>query len=473
VTSQTIRLPDVDDDTNDLATGLLGQLDRFSRRNRRLEAYYEAERTLRKMHGGIVPEQYYKLGLVLGWAAKGVDGLGRRCNLERMVWADGDLDDSGYREVWDANRLGSEVDQAITDTLIHGVSFAVASNGVDDGQQGLVHFYSALDATGERNPVTRRLDSLLIVRARDKERVTALTLLLDGETIAAQIVDGKWEIVEYSEHTFGVPAAPLVYRPRLRKPMGRTRITRAARGFQDAAGRALVRLEGHMDVYAYPEFWMLGADPSIFRNADGTPMPEWAQRLGRIKGIPDDADRDDSLARADVKKFDAASPEPHLKALNTYSKLVAREYSLPDSSVAITDFANPTSAESYDASQYELIAEAEGAVDELSPALRHVVPIAMAMRGNLSEVPESWRSIDCKWRDPRYISRAAQADAGGKQVAAVPWLAETEVGLELLGLSEQQITRALSERRRAESLGRLDALVRIAEQEAPADGVTG
>ena len=80
-------------------------------------------------------------------------------------------------------------------------------------------------------------------------------------------------------------------------------------------------------------------------------------------------------------------------------------------------------------------------------------------------------SIDCKWRNQRYISRAAEADAGGKQVAAVPWLAETEVGLELLGLSEQQITRALAERQRAQSLSRLDALVRVAEQEAPADGV--
>jgi hypothetical protein len=31
----------------------------------------------------------------------------------------------------------------------------------------------------------------------------------------------------------------------------------------------------------------------------------------------------------------------------------------------------------------------------------------------------------------------------------VPWLADTEVGLELLGLDEQQIARAMSEKRRA------------------------
>ena len=48
-----------------------------------------------------------------------------------------------------------------------------------------------------------------------------------------------------------------------------------------------------------------------------------------------------------------------------------------------------------------------------------------------------------------HLSRASQADAGMKQLAAVPWLAETDVGLELLGLSDQQITRAMSQRRRA------------------------
>lgn len=473
MSAQTIRLPEVSDEANATLGRLLPKLEQHQSTNRMLDAYYDAERNLKKVFGGVVPDQYYRLGLVLGWSAKAVDALGRRCNLERMVWPDGDLDSLGYREVWDGNRLESEVDQALTDTLVHGLSFGVASKGTGD-TGGLLHFYSAVDATGERNPVTRRLDNLLIVRERAEQgRVTALTLLLDGETIVAAVDRaGRWEIVDRSTHGFGVPAAPLIYRPRLRRPMGRSRLTRPVRGLQDAAGRALVRLEGHMDVYAYPEFWMLGADPSIFKDADGNPLPEWRQRLGRIKGIPDDPDLEPSLARADVKKFDAASPEPHLASLNAYAKLFARETSLPDSALAITDLSNPTSAESYDAAQYELIAEAEGAVREFAPALRRLVPIAMAMQSNLTAVPAEWSSIDTKWRDPRYQSRAAQADAGTKQIASVPWLAETEVGLELLGLDDQQIERALSERRRAAGSARIDALVTAAQQGEP-DGLAG
>jgi hypothetical protein len=44
-------------------------------------------------------------------------------------------------------------------------------------------------------------------------------------------------------------------------------------------------------------------------------------------------------------------------------------------------------------------------------------------------------------------------------IAAVPWLAETEVGLEKLGLSSDEIKRALTERRRNAGRRVLDAVL--------------
>ena len=57
---------------------------------------------------------------------------------------------------------------------------------------------------------------------------------------------------------------------------------------QGAAVRELYRLEGHMDIYSYPELWLLGADLGVFTNADGSPMSKAEVMMGRIKGIPDD-----------------------------------------------------------------------------------------------------------------------------------------------------------------------------------------
>jgi hypothetical protein len=463
--AQRIVLPDLSDDDNLALSHLLEVIRGKARFNALVDAYYDGEKNLSLAHGGMIPPRYYRLGLVLGWTAKAVDALGRRCTLESMVWPDGDLADLGMSELWTGNRLGSEVGQGTTSSLIHAVAFVTAARGETGEPSALVHFHDASDATGDWNPRTRRLDNLLVIGGRDKNgSVDALTLYLDGRTVTAKHDSSGWS-TDVSEHTFGVPAAPLAYRPRLKRPFGRSRISRPVRAIQDAAARELVRLEGHMDLYSFPEFWMLGADPSIFKNADGSLKADWQVMLGRIKGIPDDEDA--TNPRADVKQFSAASPEPHLAALNAHAKLFAREASLPDSSVAITDVSNPTSAESYDASQYELIAEAEGATDEWSAPLRYVTQVALAMQNGLAAIPADWATIDTKWRDPRFLSRAAEADAGSKQVAAVPWLAETEVGLELLGLDTQQIERALGERKRAQATGRLDALIAEARQPAP------
>jgi hypothetical protein len=53
-----------------------------------------------------------------------------------------------------------------------------------------------------------------------------------------------------------------------------------------------------------------------------------------------------------------------------------------------------------------------------------------------------------------------------KQMAAVPWLAETEVGLELLGLDPQQIKRAMAEQRRQRGGVVLQTLQQVAERQA-------
>lgn len=461
-TAQSVRLPDVTNDENALINGLLAEIENLRMNNLLRTSYYENKRTIRYV-GTLIPPQYFNLGLVLGWTGKAVDALARRCNLEGFVWPDGDLDKIGGSDVVDDNHLLSEIDSAIVAAMQHGPAFLINTVGEQDEPEALIHVKDATEATGEWNRRRRHLDNLLSVIDKDKDgRVLALALYLDNETITAQRDKAtlKWQ-VDRSAHVYGVPAEVLPYKPAPKRPFGQSRITKPMMGLQDAAVRELARREGHMDVFSYPEFWLLGADESALKNADGTMKTIWEARLGRIKGLPDDADAPfPQNARADVKQFPAASPDAHWSDINGLAKLFAREASLPDTAVAISGLSNPTSAESYDASQYELIAEAEGAVDDFTPALRKSFVRALAMRNKVAidEVPEDWKSIDAKWRDPRYLSKAAQADAGMKQLAAVPWLAGTEVGLELLGLTPQQAKRAMADERRASSRTLVDQL---------------
>jgi hypothetical protein len=463
-----LTLPDVTDDESRTLHHLLEKLDAKQPRNFLRASYYDGKRAIRQV-GTIIPPQYYRLGIVLGWSAKAVDILARRCNLDTFIWPDGDLDSIGFRETYDGNHLGTEISSALISSLIHGTSFLVNTLGDEsEGEPlGLIHVKDAMNATGDWNPRSRRLENLLSITGRDDEgKPTSFALYLDGLTLIGEKDDAKWS-VERSEHPWGVPAEPLVYKPRAGRPFGSSRISRPVMSLHDQALRSVIRMEGHMDVFSFPEMWLLGADESLFKNADGSQKAAWQVMLGRLKAIPDDEDA--ANPRADVKQFSASSPEPHLAHLNALAKMFAREASLPDTSVAITDLANPTSADAYDASQHELIAEAEGATDDWGPALRRAQTRALAMANGLSEVPTEWASIAPKWRSPRFLSRAAEADAGMKQLTAIPWLAETEVGLELLGLDEQQIKRAMAEKRRNGGTAVLQALTAAADRVTNAD----
>lgn len=454
---QQIRLPGIADDDNVTLNRLLKKLDHCSIRNGLRLSYYDGKRAIRQV-GNVIPPQYFRLGIVLGWSAKAVDILARRCNLDGFVWPDGDLDSLGENEIWDSNALDAESNSAIISSLIHGVAFMVNTTGNDGEPSSLIHVKDATSATGDWNPRTRRMDNLLSVVDRDKDRgITSLALYLDGRTITAQLDGNRW-FVDQQEHSWGVPAEALVYKPRVGRPFGTSRISRPVMSLHDQALRTVIRLEGHADVFSYPELWMLGADPSVLTGDDGKPLPVWQAVMGRIKGIPDDDEAPESLARADIRQFQAASPQPHLDALRQQAQLFSGETSIPLTSLGVSDMSNPTSADSYIASREDLISEAEGATDDWAPAFRRSMIRALAIANNETTIPTAWQSIDTKWRSPVYLSRAAQADAGMKVISAVPWLADTTVGLEMLGLSHQQIERAQADRRRAQATSLIERL---------------
>ena len=427
-------------------------LDRLLARRRgnlKRSALYDGKNAMQR--SSVVPEQYHRLGIALGWSAKAVDALTRRTQLERFTWADGALGDLGMDRLERSNALRSELSQALTDSALHGVSFLITTKGAAGEPGALVHARDATSATGTWNPRTRRLDDALSVTRWDEtdgRRPVEFALYLNGLTVTASKVNGTWD-VERTEHPWGVPVEPLVYKPRPSRRYGQSRLTRPIMGLHMQAVRELIRLEGHMDIYSYPEFWLLGGDMSSFKNADGSQKAVWQVMLGRIKGIEDNDQKPDHLARTDVKQFPAASPDPHGVALDLLSRAFAREASLPDSAVALKGTSNPTSADAYDASQYELIAEAEGAMSDWSTPLSRTVARALAIQNDRRDIPEGWLSITPGWLGAKFESRAARADAGAKQLGSVPWLAETEVGLELLGLEPEQVKRALGERTRA------------------------
>ena len=335
--------------------------------------------------------------------------------------------------------------------MIHGTAFLV--NTVGDPSEGeppgLITSRDALSGTGLWNGRARRLRAFLSLNEFDEDGLPTSMVMYRPNIIITMAKTSVGWAVDRRPHDYGVPVEPLTYRARLGRPFGYSRISRTVMSLHDQALRTILRSEVTAELYQLPQRVLLGADETAFMDSNGNITPKWQAVLGSIWAVPNDEDGQ----RPDVKQLPGASATPYLEQLRMQAQLFAGETLIPVGTLGLIGDANPTSADAYMASYGDLIAEAENTTDGWSPAWTRSMLRALAMYEGLSEVPDEWvRDLAPQWRNPAFLSRSAVADAGTKQLATVPWLAETSVGLELLGLSEDQRRRALSERRRAEGL---------------------
>lgn len=442
-------------------------------RNNIRSALYDMKNSERDLMSSQMPEVVRRRRFVLGWSAIAVDKLNRRCNLEGFYDAAGnDLDALGLDDVMTSNRLAAEVSQAGISSLIHAVSWLVTTQG--DTAAGepevLINARDASTATGVWDVRRRMVRSFLsLTDFDDRGEPVGMVMYLPDLNVTMAKVDGRWT-VDRQEHSFGVPVDPLRYKPRLGRPFGSSRISRAVMSIHMQALAAMIRADVNGEAYSLPRFILLGATEQAFQNADGSPKAAWQAAWDAVWAVGDDEEA--STPRADVKQFNGQSPEPQNAHLRMLAQMFSGETGIPIGELGIIGDANPTSAEALQVSRDDLIAEAEQTTDNWSPDLSSSITRALSML-NGGDIPDL--DIKPKWRSPMHVSRAAAADAGTKVVDKLPWLAETEVGMELMGLSRDQIDRALVERRRLGGSAALRAVAAAAANGRPVvtNGATG
>jgi hypothetical protein len=114
------------------------------------------------------------------------------------------------------------------------------------------------------------------------------------------------------------------------------------------------------------------------------------------------------------------------------AQMMSGETGIPIGELGIIGDSNPTSADALQVSRDDLIAEAEQTTDGWTPDVSSAVTRALRMLNRGSLPPKL--DVCPVWRNPIHVSRAQAADAGAKVIDKFPWLAETEIGLELSGL---------------------------------------
>ena len=437
-------------------------------RNAIRRQYRDMQVNVAFLGASVPPYMRDQLDIVCGWPDKAVTSLASRCMWDGVTSPSGEEDPLGAMSLLHENRFDLLVPELVDATLTYCCSFVVALPGdtaVGDPDV-VVTGADALWATGLWDVRRRGLEAgLLVDSADDNGKPTSMLLLTAEHVTRLALGDRGWVAVARMDHSLGrVPMEPLPYRPALGRPFGRSRISREVMSITDRVVRAGFRTEVSSDLYAAPALLLLGADETMFQNSQGEKTPLWSWYMGRLKSLPKDEDGD----KPDLQVIPQQSMEPFLAMKRALAAEFASATSLPISALGIVQD-NPSSAEAIYAAKEDLVVEAMNVTRSIGYGLNRIVQDAICLRDGIpvTEMDDEVRNLATRWRNPAMPSVVSQSDAVVKQISAIPELAQTDVALEELGYSAEQIMRIRSQIKRAQAGGVLDRM--LASAPAPAE----
>jgi hypothetical protein len=439
----------LDDQEQETLTDLWSVWTRKLRRNMIRAQYYDHKNVLKDL-GIAIPPELTSIELVLGWPAKSVDVLARRCKLEGFTTPGVNVDPLGITELWRDNDLDVEWPQVITSALLHSCAFVSVTEGdTSAGEPAvLISSQSALYGAGVWDARLRRLKSALSIVEFDGMGlglIQQFVFFMPGKTVRCVRTDNVWDIQRMVHSLDRLPVEVIAYKPRLDRPFGSSRISRTVMGLTDSALRTLFRMEVSAEFYSAPQRYIMGADEKMFVDEAGNPKSQWQAIMGRVWAAPA---VEDSGQLPAVGEFHAASQQPHIEQLRSLASVFASEASLPLSELGIIQD-NPSSAEAIEAAERGLIAEAKFACETFGPRLVRIMTTALQIRDGWDTPPTEVIGLDARWRKPENPLDSASGDFILKVAQAFPWLTESRVLLEQLGWDENTVERAWADKRRA------------------------
>lgn len=423
-----------------------------ARRNQVRRRYYDYKSGLKDL-GISIPPHMRKVETAIGWPAKAVDAIARRCILQEFTLGDGvDPRDVGLPQIVEDNRLSSLLPQALTSALIGSVAFAFVTLGdVEAGEpEVLITMRSSEFATGTWNPRTWSLsDALSIVSVDENGVPDHMVLYVPNRAVVMRRDGSRWD-VRQSEHELGVPVEPMPYRPMLDRPFGRSRISRPVMSLTDTMVRTLLRTEVGAEFYNAPQRWAMGAHKEAFADTPG-----WEAILGHMLAIGPDEEGNVPT----VGQFPQQSMEPNLAQMRALAQQFAAETSLPLRSLGIVGD-NPESEGAINQANDEIEIEiSHWQNTSLTPALRRTMATALRVLDDSPAARSTYATLDARWRPVKSISPSAAGDWLVKVGSVIPDLPTTSVGLEMAGLTMEQAARYKVEESRERGRRTLEALV--------------
>ena len=450
--SSISRIRGVDDEDMPVIRELLRVWRNKYPRNLIRSAYYDCRERF-KDFGISIPDQIKsRVEAMIGWPELAVRSLSDLSDFEGF--SVGASDSLGVRELFDDNQLDVLAGELIVSAYKHSCSFLTIGADPDNADRIVMIPRSADWSAGIWDRKNHRLAAALTITEDDKDgRICGFNVWLPGKTYECSGRVQPWHAVKYETHLDQPSVVALAYDRQMDRPFGHSRISRSLMSLVDAGFRTVVRMEASAEFYSVPKLWFIGA------NKDAFAKNTWTSLIQAINAIS--YDEDDHVP--ELKQVNQASLQPHSDMLKTMAMLVASQTRMPVDYLGIT-LDNPTSAEAMVSAERRLTRIADRQNVTFGRELKRAMGIAVALREGTTSIPDTMRDIYPVWAPTREISDAARADAFTKIADKITGYADSDVGLERLGLSREEITRLRADQQHQRAKAQIDQLkTRLAE----------
>lgn len=429
-------------------------------RNKLKTCYYEAKEQLKNL-GIAVPDEFANIEIAVEWPAKAVDYMAARSIFDGFSYQG--EDNEMLERIVDDNDLVLAYDQAVTSELVNSCVFSTVGKGGEGEPTVVINFYTAETATALWNYRKKRIDWGLVVTDLCKNPKTGAVepfqVMMHSDTYVYVITRGddeKWRSVR-ARHSMGRPMMEVMaYKPSIKRPFGKSRISRTVMSLTDRAMRTGLRAEIGSEFFTSPQKYLLGASDDDFD------MDRWTAYLGHIFVATKDED-------GDVPKYGQlpqASMQPHTEYMRDLAAQFAGATNLPISSLGVIHD-NPASAEAMYVAKEDLVIDAKALNRVNGKALVRIARMALCVAQNkpLSELTDDERAIDAHFVNPATPSVVSQASAMVQACAPAPWIAETEVYLEEIGFDDSTRRRLMDAKKALEAKQMMGQMLLQAPQE--------
>lgn len=358
----------------------------------------------------IPPNIRHQYKSVLGWCAKGVDGLA-----DRLVFRKFNNDDFEVTEIFNQNNPDVFFDSVVLSALVGSCSFVYISKGEEDSVR--LQVIEASNATGKIDPITGLLTEGYAVLSRDKYGKPSIEAhFLPNRTDYYYGGDLRDSISNEVAHPLLVP---IIHRPDAVRPFGRSRITRSGIYYQQLAKRTLERSDITAEFYSFPQKYAVGL------SNDAEPMDSWKATVSSMLQFT----KDDSGDSPKLGQFNTSSMTPFTEQLKTAAAGFAGETGLTmDDLGFVSD--NPSSVEAIKASHENLRLAGRKAQRSLGAGLLNVAYLSACLRDDFPYLRSQFSNTIPKW-EPLFEADANMlsliGDGAIKLNQAIPGSVTTEM----------------------------------------------